>query len=384
LYIKFKPTHIFNGFALLPAGQVILMNEHGVVQDIVDAEEAGDDVRELDGWLSPGFVNAHCHIELSHLKGKIPPHTGLTAFVQQIISDREANVEVIEAAMEAAANELYESGTVAVGDICNTAHSIGLKTGSPLYWHNFIEVSGFIDATATNRLAAAEAVLDDFQKAGFESNSNLVPHAPYSVSRTLFQLINERTASKIISIHNQETKAENELYEFGTGDFLGLYKQLGVDISGFHPTGASSLQSWIAAFNNKQQIISVHNTFTCEADLEVAKNIAFFCICMNANEYIEQSLPPLLLLQQYDRKLVVGTDSYASNVSLSIWDELQTIRRNFPTIPLEILLQWATSNGAAALNISHQFGSFEKGKRPGLVWINSSNDGVSVPHRFLP
>ncbi|MEX0636154.1 MAG: hypothetical protein WD135_05250 [Ferruginibacter sp.] len=107
MYIKFKPTHIFNGFALLPADQVILMTKYGVVHDIVDADKAGDDVRELDGWLSPGFVNAHCHIELSHLKGKILPHMGLTAFVQQIISYREATPEVIEAAMEAAANELY-------------------------------------------------------------------------------------------------------------------------------------------------------------------------------------------------------------------------------------------------------------------------------------
>jgi cytosine/adenosine deaminase-related metal-dependent hydrolase len=382
LNIKFKPTHIFNGTALLPTGQVLILNPQGVVQDIVAASEAGENVQELGGWLCPGFVNAHCHIELSHLRGKIAKHTGLPGFVEQVINGRTAELDTIEDAMEAAANELYESGTVAVGDICNTTHSIRLKLNSPLYWHNFIEVSGFVDATARVRLGTSQAVLDVFKAAGFENNSSLSPHAPYSVSRTLFQLINERTAGKIISIHNQETAAENELYESGTGDFLALYDQLGIDISGFKPTGASSLQSWIAAFNNHQQIISVHNTFTSEADVDAAKNIGFFCICINANEYIEKTIPPLFLLQQAERMMVVGTDSYASNDSLNVWNELQTIRKHFPTIPLEILLQWATSNGAAALNISDRFGSFEKGKKPGLVLIDTVDNTVSVPHRF--
>ena len=361
----------------------MLFNQEGKVLDVVAVADAGDDVQELNGWLCPGFVNAHCHIELSHLKGRIDRHSGLPAFVQQIIQGRAAEPEQIEAAMIEAANELYESGTVAVGDICNTTHSISMKQRSPLYWHNFIEVSGFIDATAANRLAAAEEVLGAFKTAGFVNNSSLVPHAPYSVSRTLFQLINERTEGQIISIHNQETPAENELFEQGTGGFLELYNQLGINISGFHPTGASSLQSWVASFNNQQQIISVHNTFTRPADLELAKHIHYFCVCIRANQYIENSLPPILMLQQEACKMVVGTDSLASNDGLNIWEELQTIRKHFPTIPLEILLQWATSNGAAALKISDRFGSFEKGKKPGLVLINTEQNTVLVPHRFF-
>jgi cytosine/adenosine deaminase-related metal-dependent hydrolase len=171
LNIKFKPTHIFNGSALLPTGQVLILNPQGVVQDIVAASEAGENVQELDGWLCPGFVNAHCHIELSHLRGKIAKHTGLPGFVEQVINGRTAELDTIEDAMEAAANELYESGTVAVGDICNTTHSIRLKLNSPLYWHNFIEVSGFVDANARVRLGTSQAVLDVFKAAGFERGS---------------------------------------------------------------------------------------------------------------------------------------------------------------------------------------------------------------------
>lgn len=87
-------------------------------------------------------------------------------------------------------------------------------------------------------------------------------------------------------------------------------------------------------------------------------------------------------LQQSVQTMVMGTDSYASNDSLNMWNELQTIRQHFPGIPLEILLQWATSNGAEALNISDRFGSFEKGKKPGLVLIDTVQNSVSVPHRF--
>jgi imidazolonepropionase-like amidohydrolase len=84
-------------------------------------------------------------------------------------------------------------------------------------------------------------------------------------------------------------------------------------------------------------------------------------------------LPPLDLFRKNYCNIVLGTDSLASNWSLSILDEMKTIEKKFPQITLEEMLQWATSNGAKALGIDVQLGSFEKGKKPGVVLISEED-----------
>ena len=387
LYRKFKPATIFTGTAMLPDGHVLITSTNGTIRDAVYETEAGDDIERLDGILSPGFVNAHCHIELSHMKGVIPAHTGLVEFVRQVILKRETPVAGTSAeeqfekfldgkhlAMNQAVEELWNSGTVAIGDICNTTDSIELKANSNLFWHNFVEVTGFVDVVAQKRLNAAESILASFQSRYPHYGNTLSPHAPYSVSRTLFHLLNHKTSGNIVSIHNQESLAENELYLQKTGDFLSLYKDLGIIIDSFEPTGKSSLQSWLPYFDQHQKIISVHNTFTTHQDLQAVTtwpnhHNLFFCVCINANLYIENKLPPIEILVNSNANIVLGTDSYASNHQLNMLEEVKTIHRHFPEFPLQMILQWATLNGAQALGIDGTFGSFENGKKPGLVLI---------------
>ncbi|MEO7048353.1 MAG: amidohydrolase family protein [Ferruginibacter sp.] len=379
MYRKFKADNIFTGTQMLPAENVLITTTEGIIKEIIPAKDAGDDVEILAGILSPGFINCHCHIELSHMKGQIAEHTGLVNFVEQVMSNRAATEEQKQQAMQAAEKELWQTGTVAVGDICNTADSVSLKKNSDLYWHNFIEISGFVDAAAEKRLAAAEEVLQKFTGSDRstinDQTSTLSPHAPYSVSKKLFQLLNNKTARQLISIHNQEAAAENELYKTKSGDFLNLYKNFGIDTSSFEATGKTSLQSWLPYFTNDQSILSVHNTFTSEEDLDFfASKIQLsklsFCICINANLYIENTLPPLKLLMNNDCNIVLGTDSYASNHHLNMYEEIKSIQKHFPEISLETILQWATSNGAKVLGIENKYGNFDTGKQPGIVLIN--------------
>lgn len=377
LYRKYKANKIFNGREFLPADTVLIINENGAVDNLVAAADAGDDIRLVEGTLCPGFVNAHCHIELSHLKGQIPEHTGLVNFVQHVMKSRGEGAanEMLMTAMEQAAAELHRSGTVAVGDICNTAHAVRLKQQSPIYWHNFIEVSGFVAGAAAKRLEAMQLLLDLFKTEHALQQSSLSPHAPYSVSAKLFQLLNDVTAGQIISIHNQEAAAENELYRDKSGAFLSLFENFGIPIDSFTATGTSSFQSWSPYFNQGQRIIAVHNTFISEEDLKEQLQPVVFCICINANLYIENKLPPLDMLMQQDCDIVLGTDSYASNRQLNMMEEINSILHHFPHIGLEEVLGWATLNGARALGIEEKFGSFDKGKAPGLVQLTS--DGKS-------
>ena len=173
-----------------------------------------------------------------------------------------------------------------------------------------------------------------------------------------------------------------------TGDFLRLYKNFGIDIQSFEPTGKSSFQSWLPMFTNHQPIISVHNTFTRGEDLDFAKSWQqdfkqpiYFCLCINANHYIEQKTPPIDLLRENNCQIVLGTDSYASNEQLNILEEVKTIQQqtNY-SVPLPELLKWATINGAKALQLDDKLGSFEKGKIPGIVLIENL-DNLKTTHQ---
>ena len=373
---------------MLPHGSVLITEADGTITGIADEKDAGDNVQVMDGILCPGFINTHCHIELSHLKGLIPAHKGLVDFVQQVMANRNTKSAAIKlAAMQAAEKELYQSGTVAVGDICNGTDSVALKKNSRLYWHNFIEVSGFEDAAAEKKLAVAAEVFSAFNllhnALGTTLRSSLSPHAPYSVSKKLFQLLNEKTAHQPLSIHNQEAAAENELYQNKSGDFLQLYKNLGIYITNFSASRKTSLQTWLPYFTNGQQIISVHNTFTSADDIAFCHNLTgssgralsmVYCLCINTNLYIENALPPIDMLIKNNCQIVLGTDSYASNQNLNMMEEIKTIKKYFPHIPLPTILQWATINGARALGIEGRYGSFEKGKKPGLVLISGTDN----------
>jgi cytosine/adenosine deaminase-related metal-dependent hydrolase len=312
------------------------------------------------------------------MKGLIPPHTGLVEFVQKVMTQRNASAEEKQQAMKDAEMEMYNNGIIAVGDICNTTDSIELKRKSKLYWHNFVEVSGFVDAVADKRFAAAKEITETFKSQLPNFKTTISPHAPYSVSKTLFQLLNAATTNELITIHNQESEEENKLYQNKSGDFLNLYKNFGIDISSFTPTQKSSLQSWVPYFTNNQSILLVHDSFTNQEDLAFLKLSTinrqlstFFCLCPNANLYIESKLPAIEMVQANKLNIVTGTDSLASNHTLNILDELKTLQTNFPSLSLTTLLQFATSKGAKALQVDGRFGSFEKGKRPGVVLIEN-------------
>lgn len=375
-YLKFRADKLFTGLDLLDENHVLVTDENGVIEEIISIDDAGDDVQTLGGWLTPGFVNCHCHLELSHMRGLIPEQTGLIDFVFSVVTQRHFPEEEILDAIEKGEKEMIDSGIVAVGDICNNLHTVPLKQKQKLAYYNFIESSGWLPAIADQLYLRSKLYFDEFV---ITNPSSIVPHAPYSVSPQLWQGIRPVFAGKVVSIHNQETRFEDDLFKTNTGDFVRMFEMMKIDHSHYQPTGKSSLQSYFHHLQNASSVMLVHNTFTSEEDIEFVKfqhqtsNLqpqTFFCLCINANLYIENALPPVNMLRKHNMNILLGTDSLASNWSLSIWDEIQTIRKHFPGIPLEELLQWATLNGAKALEMDDKLGSFESGKQPGVVLIH--------------
>ncbi|HET9278693.1 MAG TPA: amidohydrolase family protein, partial [Flavitalea sp.] len=317
---KFTADYLFNGHEVLEDA-VLITDEKGRVENIVPRNDAGDDVNVLPGILSPGLINCHCHLELSHLKDIIPPHTGLIEFLVSVVQKRGFEQDIVHEAITRAEREMYNNGIVAVGDICNTADAVSVKAESDIYWNSFIEILSFTDQDAVDRFDHYSGVLKQHKELLPESFGNvLTPHAPYTISPKTFQLINEATKHQIISIHNQEHPAEDELYKTGSGDYLKLFRIFGINSSPFPITGKSSIQSYLPYFNNGQTILLIHNTYMPEDDIVFANDYAernglrlIYCLCVNANRYIENTFPPLELFVKHDCHIVLGTDSYSSN-----------------------------------------------------------------------
>jgi len=402
-YRKFNADQLFDGYHLHGNDKVLITDDSGTIENIVSISEAGDNIQTFTGILTPGLINCHCHLELSHLKNVIPPHTGLIEFLCSVVTKRDFPREVIDQEIIRAEKEIYDNGIVAVGDIGNTADTAEVKSNSKIRWQNFVEVLGFTDEKADENIRHYKQVANTLEqkllqrspygqisnpdKSGqvLKHRTSLVPHAPYSISPKTFRLINELTKDQVISIHNQEHPAEDVLYKTGGGDYLKLFKIFGINESPFPVTGLSSIRSVLPHFNNGQTIFLIHNTFMPEEDVLFAKEYAnkngltlIWCLCINANLYIENKTPPIEMFIKHNCPLVLGTDSYSSNWQLSIAKEIQSIIRATASSRgtnegwLKQVLQWATINGAKALRWNDDLGSFEKGKKPGVTLIETN------------
>ena len=379
---SFKADYVFPVYAEPIKNGIITVDDDGKIIS-VSAHQSDKDTEtpapeHLSGIICPGFVNTHCHLELSHLKGKIPTHTGLVPFIKEILKHRGADSALIADAAAKADNDMYENGIVAVGDISNNNSSIPIKAASKLYYHTFVEILGFLPNHAEDLFNTALGLLAEFKP----QSSSITPHAPYSVSKELFRLIKKYcdTNENLLSIHNQECEDENKFFRYKLGAFNELYDFFGTDTSHFKPQARNSMQSIIPLLTSKQDILMVHNTCTNLKDIYFLKRFdrkINWCFCPNANLYIENRLPKVNLFIDQGFNITLGTDSLASNHGLSILSEMQAIQHKFPAISTAKLLEWGTINGAKFLGIDKEKGTLETGKTPGLNLITGV-DGMKL------
>ncbi|MGB4077749.1 MAG: amidohydrolase family protein [Prolixibacteraceae bacterium] len=358
----------------------ITVDDDGLITGITNSAGPGDDWPDtefFDGIITPGFVNAHCHLELSHLRGEIIPRRGIANFIGEINRKRNVPAEkILEAALETD-RQMYLEGTVACGDISNTSLTAEIKQRSGISWFTFVETFGFHPSGAARAMELARFVWQDFRDHSLPAS--IVPHSAYSVSDDLFRALGGlgRDESSILSVHNQESPAENLFFTRGEGPILNhLRNNLGIDTSHWQPKGVSSLVWLLGKIPPDKPLLLIHNTFTTCADLKVLKMTRPFpepwlVICPNSNRYIEGGIPPVSLFRSEKMQLCIGTDSPASNPSLSILAEMMTLQDHFPEIPLEEMLTWACTNGAKALGMDDRYGTLEVGKKPGIAGITA-------------
>lgn len=372
---KVSATRIYSGDGRIWEDQVIVLDNEGTILSIDPANRHDpSSVKHYPGVITPGFINAHCHLELSHMKGVIPTGTGLLPFLKSVVTLRDFDPEFIEDSIRKADQEMMGAGIVAVGDISNKADTAAVKAESQLVYHTFIEVFDFLQNGMASELFKKSLEVWKQQSDHGMNKKTLVPHAPYSVSPSLFGLINDfNEAGQSISIHNQETWHENELFQTGGGGFGPLWESFGFDMGHFQPSGKSSLAHIRPMLRKDQRILLVHNTQTTRQDIietiEWNKH-AYWVSCPNANLYIENQLPRYDIFQDQNAKVCLGTDSLSSNWQLSILEEMKTVQRFQSRVSFDELIIWACYNGACALGYEDELGVLKQGSKPGILHID--------------
>ncbi|PLX11584.1 MAG: amidohydrolase [Marinilabiliales bacterium] len=324
-----------------------------------------------NGVIVPGFVNVHCHLELSHLWKKISKGRGMVNFIESLQANRNASHEIVEKAIENANNQMIQEGIVLVGDISNSDLSFSIKKRSKIKYHTFVEVFSSDPKQANKvfqRAQVIQNILDDMKLEG-----NIVPHSPYSVSDNLFTLIKKNIKeNQVYCIHNQESKAESDFFLKGEGDFIPFFKKQGID-PGLKESGHSSPIGIMKYLPKKENIIFVHNTYSTREDIQQIRNITencYWCLCPGSNLYIEKKLPNMDVFTDVLHNVCIGTDSLASNEKLSVLQEMYILQKNL-NLKLDSLVEMATINGAKALIKDSRYGSIEEGKKPGVNLIEN-------------
>ncbi len=357
------------------SNHVIITDDSATITDITPlSEHDPSTVKKYDGVICPGFVNTHCHLELSHMKGLVDTGTGLIPFIKNVVQHRDFPEDIVLQAISDGDAEMSKDGIVAVGDISNKADTVQTKLDSPIRYYTFVEMFDFLQPSMT---AATISQYEEVYAAHGNTCGNkksYVPHAPYTVSDDLYAHIKSQQGDNLtISIHNQETPHEDQLFRNKTGDFMDFYRGFGFDLADFSVKGMSSLAYAIQQLDPRHRTLFVHNTMTQPEDIALAQQWSehtYWATCANANLYIENRLPNYQHFVEAGARMTIGTDSLTSNWQLSIMEEIKTIKKYSSYVSLETLLTWACKNGADALGYEDDLGTIEVGKKPGLVHIS--------------
>lgn len=360
----FAANYIFDGDKLIK-NAFVSVDDNGVIKYISNENEALTErpfMMFLNGILCPGFVNAHCHLELSDINKNDVNTDGLGNFITSMIKLRSRQKETKK--IKAADDIMFLKGVNLCGDIVNTTDTIEIKENSKIKYLNFIEQSGIDERNSDERFTQALELANIFNEKNLKNS--IVPHSFYSVSNKLLNRIAEKCNDKTISIHFLESQEEFDLFQ---NQSENLYLKLKSIFPSYEPRikSIAELYEKLNLLESARNMILVHNVKAESKYFSNSTNVSF-CLCPSSNLKLHSELPSKEFVYANRNRLVVGTDSLASTDKLDIWDEIKIIAENYSELSFVELLKIITSNGAEALGFN-DFGRLKCETSPGLVLI---------------
>jgi aminodeoxyfutalosine deaminase len=340
--------------------------------------------------ILPALVNAHTHLELSHLRQRVPPAASFGEWVSNLISLRRQYpdphaFEIVEAARRAI-GEARAAGTGLIGDISNTLITIPLLIESATPARVFHELLGFnlpdvaaIVTGAAGRLAAAAL--------SGELRANLTAHAPYSASRELFAAIHQAVAGRpdaVLSVHLGESPAEIEFLHGGGGEIRATLERVGAWNPDWRPPGCGPVQYMEQVGWLSPRLLAVHGVQLTDAELALLAHAnATLVTCPRSNRWVGAGDPDVQRFYDAGVRVAIGTDSLASVADLNLFAEMQAVRSLAPRLPAARILESATRTGAEALRFDADFGTIAPGKRAHLIAVRVPAGTADVEEYLL-
>lgn len=333
--------YIFTGEGEPLRNAAIRIDEQGILREILTEFAETERTGFYDGILCPGMINAHCHTELSGMKGCIPEKLGLGGFVREVVQLRQHQRIQQDPAIK---NDKlsYLQGTDAVGDICNLEDSAGWKIHSHIRYRNFIEVVGSKKEDWKICLDNSHKVLERMQSLGL--TASLTPHALYSMSEELFSVtLHAAFESGFVSLHFRESPDEEKM-------FRAISEKPYIDYF-LEQLSRIPLSQRVSA-----HLLLVHCTYATAEEIDRIRALVphtYIALCPRSNLYIENRLPDIHSLTPTGVPFCIGTDSLASNHSLSLLEEVLCLHGAFPHLSFFEILRWACANGAECLGFKN-------------------------------
>lgn len=369
------------GAIAVAGGRILAVGEFAELQ----AEYPGAGIWDHHGCaLVPPLVNAHIHLELSHL-ARPGPHSvpeSFTAWVAELLARREqlgATGENVAAAARQTLDQQYRSGVIALADIGNTDTTVKLAGDAPGGLYHFREFLGLTRNAARENLAVL---------AGEPEQNRCTAHAPYSTHADLITALKRRARrwGHLFPIHVAESQAENELVSSGGGELKDFLRQRGFWDDSFQPTGidnSGSVRYLHQLGVLDERTLCVHCVHVGREEVRLlADSKAKICLCPGSNRFLGVGRAPVALFLQHGILPALGTDSLASNRELSLWREIRLLQEDHPDLEPADIFAMATLGGATALGIEQDYGTLEQGKSADFLAVPLP-DGIKAPGQLL-
>jgi cytosine/adenosine deaminase-related metal-dependent hydrolase len=368
---------IRNGRVAVHEGRVVWV---GATSDPGAPEGA---VRDLGaGILLPALVNTHCHLELSHLAGRLPGGTGFVPWVESVVAARGCfSEDETRSATRSAIQVLEERGTAAVGDVSNTLAHLDLLAASGLSAVVFLELlawdpekAGSTLRWAEERLAGARPML----RPGLDVR--LAAHAPHSCSPQLLRGLVDRGGPA--AIHLAESPEEAAFLRDGTGAWPAFLEKRGLGLVAFSTPGTSPVGYVEGLGILHPRLVAAHGVQVDAGDRELlARRGVHVVLCPRSNRNLGVGTADLPGLLAAGVRLALGTDSLASVDTLDVLDDAVLLHRSFPEVDPAAILRMATLGGAEALGFD-DLGAVVPGRRAALAFAAAAS-AVADPCAFL-
>jgi cytosine/adenosine deaminase-related metal-dependent hydrolase len=327
----------------------------------------------------PGLVNAHTHLDLTGLRGRVPPGPDFTAWLRAVIRHRRGQTpEQVQADVRVGLAESMQSGTTLLGDIASGGASWDVLAEAPLRAVVFLELLGLPWERARQAVLTAHDWLEA-RPATPTCRPGLSPHAPYSVGFDVFaSAANLCRPHAALAVHLGESAAEVELLRHRRGPFVPFLQELGVwDPDRLVP----NLREAVRLCARAPHLLLIHaNHFAAPSVIPRRGTVVY---CPRTHAAFGHPPHPFRAFLARGVRVALGTDSLASNPDLSVLAEARFVHERHPDVPGEVILRLATLAGAEALGWQQETGSLTAGKSADLVAVPLPDEDKDDPYELL-